>query len=65
MLRFLFETAGQMSNRLARELGVLVGVSGVANVRAALRIAEKPANKNKMIVTLRCDAGERYLSHWF
>lgn len=58
------EEAGEMSRRLAREEGILVGISAGANVRAAQILAERPENRGKRIVTIGCDTGERYLSTW-
>ena len=52
------ETAIVMTRRLAREEGLLVGISSGANVAAALTVAEPPA----VVVTILCDGGERYLS---
>ena len=53
--------AQEMSDRLAKESGLLVGISSGANVAAALKygFAEK---KTQKIVTILCDTGERYLS---
>ena len=51
----------QMTGRLAREEGLLVGVSSGANVWAALRLAEE-LGEGKTVVTILCDTGERYLS---
>ena len=48
--------------RLAREEGILGGISTGANVWAALQVAERPENRKKTIVTIVCDTGERYLS---
>ncbi|MCY3920008.1 MAG: hypothetical protein OXG38_09405, partial [Chloroflexi bacterium] len=47
--------------RLAREEGVLVGVSAGANVHAALQVAER-LDATQRVVTILCDTGERYLS---
>lgn len=53
-----FETA----RKLASQEGIFCGISSGANVFAALQIAKRPENKGKMIVTIICDTGERYLS---
>lgn len=58
------ENAGETSRRLAREEGLLVGISAGANVWAALQVAARGENKGKTIVTIACDTGERYLSTW-
>jgi cysteine synthase B len=57
-LRIDSEIAMAMTRRLAREEGLLVGISSGANVAAALAFAEPPA----VVVTILCDGGERYLS---
>src|SRR5690349_6973039 len=56
------DDAMAMSRRLAKEEGILVGISTGANVVAALEIAKRPQNKGKIIVTIACSTGERYLS---
>ena len=56
------EDAFQTSRDLARTEGLLVGISSGANVYAAIQIAKRPENKDKKIVVIICDTGERYLS---
>ncbi|MBN1522559.1 MAG: cysteine synthase A [Candidatus Aureabacteria bacterium] len=58
------EDAGEISRKLARQEGILAGISAGANVFAALQVARRPENKRKRIVTIICDTGERYLSTW-
>jgi cysteine synthase A len=56
------DDAFTMARRLAKEEGMLVGISTGANVVAALEVARRPENKGKTIVTVACSTGERYLS---
>jgi cysteine synthase A len=58
------DEAGECARRLAREEGLLVGISAGANVAAAVRVASRKENEDKNIVTVLCDSGERYLSTW-
>ncbi len=56
--------AGAVARRLAREEGILCGISSGANVLAAMELAKRKEFKGKQIVTIICDTGERYLSTW-
>ncbi len=58
------DEAGAMSRRLAKEEGILCGISAGGNVHAAVELAKRPENAGKLIVTVICDTGERYLSTW-
>ncbi|MCB2156968.1 cysteine synthase A [bacterium] len=56
------EDAFEMARRLAREEGIPAGISTGANVTAAIKLAMREENKDKLIVTMACSATERYLS---
>ncbi len=56
------EEALVTARRLAKEEGILAGISTGANVFAAMQVARRPENKGKLIVTIGCSTGERYLS---
>ncbi len=62
VIRVTNEEAFSVSRKIAKEEGLLVGISSGANVHAAMQIALRPENRGKTIVTVLCDTGERYLS---
>jgi cysteine synthase A len=58
------EDAVMTARRLAKEEGILAGISSGAATWAALEVARRPENKGKLLVVILPDTGERYLSTW-
>ena len=56
------EASFAMAQKIAKEEGLLIGISAGANLHAAYLMASRPENKGKTIVTILCDTAERYLS---
>jgi len=64
IIRVTEDDAGKNARRMAREEGILVGISSGAAITAALKVAARPENKEKLIVVIIPSCGERYLSTW-
>lgn len=62
VLKVKNEEAIDMARQLAKEEGILCGISGGAAAFAAIQLAKRSENKNKLIVVILPDTGERYLS---
>ena len=56
------EEAFAMARKIAKEEGLLIGISAGANLHASMLLAQRAENKDKTIVTILCDTAERYLS---
>jgi cysteine synthase A len=64
IIQVTHENAGEMARRIAKEEGILVGISCGAALWAAIEVAKRQEAEGKVIVALLPDSGERYLSTW-
>lgn len=64
IIQVAHENAGEMARRIAKEEGILVGISSGAALWAALEVAKRKDTEGKTIVAIMPDSGERYLSTW-
>lgn len=58
------DNAANTARELAKTEGIFAGISSGANVFAALELSQRSQYKDKLIITIICDTGERYLSTW-
>jgi cysteine synthase A len=63
VIKASYDDSIAISRRMAREEGILVGISSGANIWSAMQVAARPEFAGKLIVTIGADTGERYLSH--
>ncbi len=63
VIRVTNDDAMNMTRRMAREEGIFSGISTGSITHAALQLAGRKENRDKLIVSITCDFGERYLSH--
>ena len=64
IIQVTHENAGEMARRIAKEEGILVGISSGAALWVAMEIAKRKESGGKTIVVILPDSGERYLSTW-
>ncbi|HJX68840.1 MAG TPA: cysteine synthase A, partial [Dehalococcoidia bacterium] len=64
IIRVTNQDAGIMARKLAKEEGILAGISSGAATWAALEVAKRTENQGKLIIVVLPDTGERYLSTW-
>ena len=64
VIKVTHEDAGAIARRLAREEGILAGISCGAAAWAALEVARRKENAGRLVVVVLPDTGERYLSTW-